>query len=155
MFATCSLRHSRIRMQALRRVLHVSVRRMCLKRRVAIGSQASGFVSTPSIFVPSCRAALVASFAEMLPSYSASAAAVLLHATATTQSLSPLLAHPLGCRRAQGALRCITPSLPHAPALFVAQSLVHGPLPNPRWSGQAGRNVPQSTIVAACRSPLR
>ena len=156
MFATTALRHSRACMHAPRRVPRVSARGTCLVRRVAIGSQGSGFVPMPSICSAPCRAALVASVTETLQPCSASAtAAVLSHAAATTQTLSPPLAHPLGCRRAQVALRCITPSLPHAPSQFVAPTLVHGPLPNCRWSGQAGSNVPQLTIVAACRSPKR
>jgi len=142
-------------MHAPRRVLHVCVRRMCLERRVAIGSQGSGFVSIPSIFVPSCRAALVASFAEMLQSCSASATAGLSHAAATTQTLSPSLAHPLRRRHTQVALRCTTVSFPLASSQLVAQALLHRPSPNCRWSGQAGSNVPQSTTVAACRSPTR
>ena len=155
MFTTHSLRHSRIRVHAPRRAMRVSVRRMCLARRVVIGSQASGFVSTPSVFVPSCRAALVASFAEALQSCSASATAALSHAAATTQTRSPPLAHPLRRRHTQVALRCTTVLLPPAPSRLVAQARLHKPSPNCRWSGQAGSNVPQSTTVAACRSPKR
>ena len=155
-FTTYSLRHHHAGMHAPRRVLRVSVRRICPERRVAIGFQGSGSVSAPSIFIAPCRATLVASVAEAVQPYAASVAvAAFSHAAAATQPLSLRLAHPRGCRRAQVALRCTSPSLPHAPALFVAQLLVHGPLPNPRWSGQAGSNVPQSTIVAACRSPIR
>ena len=156
MFAAAALRHSRACMHTPRRVLRVSVRRICPQRRVAIGLQGSGFASTPSIFVAPCRAALVASVAETLQPCSASAtAAVLSHAAATTRTLSPPLAHPLGCRRAQVALRCATVSLPHASSQLVAQALLHRPSPNYRWSGQAGSAVPQLTIVAACRSPKR
>jgi hypothetical protein len=61
-------------MHAPRRVLRVRVRRMCLERRVAIGSQGSGFVSTPSIFIAQCRAALVASVAGTAQPYAASVA---------------------------------------------------------------------------------
>ena len=155
-FTTYSLRHSRVHMLAPRRVVGVSVRRMCLERPVAIGSQGSGFVSTPSVFFAPCRADLVASVAKAPQPCSASAAAAVpARAAATTQTLSPPLAHPLGCRRAHVALRCITPSLPHAPSQLVAPALVHRPSPNYRWSGQAGSNVPQSTTVAACRSPKR
>ena len=154
--ATFALRHFRIHVHAPRRVVRVRVRRMCLKRGVAIGSQGSGFVLAPSIFIAPCRAALVASVAETPQPCSASAtAAVLSHAAVTTQTLSPPLAHPLGCRRAQVALRCATVSLPHASSQLGAQALLHRPSPNCRWSGQAGSNVPQSTTVAACRSPKR
>ena len=153
MFATYSLRHSRIHMHAPRRVLRVSVRRISTERRVAIGSQGSGFVSTPSIFVPPCRAALVASAIETLQPCSASAtAAVLPYAAATTQTLSPRLAHPLGCRRAQVALRCITPSLPHVPSHLVAQPPLHRPLPNNSWCGRAGSGVPFLGTAAARRT---
>ena len=156
MFTTYSLRHSRARMHAPRRASCVSARGMCLKRRVAIGSQASGFVSTPSIFVPPCRAALVASVAETPQPCSASAtAAVLSHAAVTTHTLSPPLAHPLRRRYTQVVLRCATVSLPHGSSQLAAQALLHRPSPNYRWSGQAGSNVPQSTILAACRSPKR
>jgi len=155
-FTTYSLRHSRIRVHAPRRVPCVSARGMCLKKRVAIGSQASRFVQQPSIFVPPCRAAIVASVAETPQPCSASAtAAVLSHAAVTTETLSPPLAHPLGCRSAQVALRCATVSPPHGSSQLAAQALLHRPSPNCRWSGQAGSNVPQSTTVAACRSPKR
>ena len=156
MFTTYSLRHSRIRVQALRRAMRVSVRRMCLERRAAIGSQGSGFVSTPSIFVPSCRAALVASVAKALQPCSASAAAAVpSRAAAKTRTLSPLQAHPLGRLHTQAALRCVTDSFPPARSRLVAQARSHRAVPNYRWSGQAGSNVPQSTTVAACRSPKR
>ena len=154
-FTTYSLRHSRIRVHAPRRAMRVSVRRMCLERRVAIGSQGNGFASIPSVFVPSCRAALVASFAEAQQSCSASATAALSHAAATTQTLSPPLAHPLLRRHTQVALRCTTVSFRLVSSQLVAQAHLHRPSPNYRWSGQAGSNVPKSTIVAACRSPLR
>ena len=154
-FTTYSLRHSRAYVRAPRRVLRVSVRRMCLERRAAIGSQGSGFVQQPSIFVPSCRAAVVASFAEALQSCSAPAATVLSQAAATAQTLSPPLTHPLRRRHTQAALRCTTDSFPPAPSRLVAQARLHRAAPNYRSSGQAGSNVPQSTIVAACRSPKR
>jgi hypothetical protein len=134
----------------------MSVRHMCPQSRVAIGSQSSGSVNQPSIVNGRCRAALVASVATALKSCSASpAATVLHHAAATTQTLSPPLAHPLACRHTQAALRCPTVSFPLASSQLVARALVHRPSPNYRWSGQAGSNVPQSTIVAACRSPQR
>ena len=155
-FTTCSLRHSHLRMRAPRRVPRVSVRRMCLKRRVAIATQGSGFVSTPSIFVPSCRAALVASVAKALQPCSASAAAAVpSRAAAKARTLSPPQAHPLGRRHTQAALRCVTDSFPPARSRLVAQARSHRAVPNYRWSGQAGSNVPQSTTVAACRSPKR
>ena len=154
LFATCSLRHSRTYAHAPRRVLPLSVRRMCLQSRVAIGFQGSSFATRPSIFNGRCRAAPVASVAETLQPCSASAAAaVLLHATASAQILSLRLAHPLGCRHTQAALRCTTDSLPPAPSRLVAQARLRRAVPNFRWSGQAGSNVPQSTTVAACRSP--
>ena len=156
MFATYSLRHSRPYVHAPRRALPVSVRHTCSQSRVATGSQISGSVNQPSLFNSRCRAALVTSFATTSQSCSASpAAAVLLHAAATAQSLSPALAHPLVCRHTQAALRCTTVSLPLASSQLVAQAVLHRPSPNYRWSGQAGSNVPQSTIVAACRSPKR
>ena len=156
MFATTALRHSRACMHAPRRVPRVSARGTCLVRRVAIGSQGSGFVPMPSICSAPCRAALVASVAETLQPHAASvAAAAFSHAAAATQELSLRLAHPRGCRHAQAALRCIIPSPPHAPSQFFAHAPSHRPSPNCRWSGQAGSNVPQSTTVAACRSPKR
>ena len=155
-FTTYSLRHSRIRVHAPRRAMRVSMRRMCLQRRVAIGFQSSGFVKQPSMFNGRCRAAPVASATETLQSCSASAAgAALLHAAASTQSPSLRLTHPLGRRHTQAALRCTTDSFPPAPSRLVAQARLHRAVPNCRWSGQAGSNVPQSTTVAACRSPLR
>ncbi len=130
-FATCSLRHSIIHLHAPRRVLRVSVRRICLKRRVAIGLQGGGFASAPSAFLAPCRAALVASAAGTVQPYAASVTApALSHTASTTQTLSRRLAHPLGCRRPQGVLRCTTVSFFHAPSPLVARSLVHGPLPN-------------------------
>ena len=55
MFTTYSLRHSCIRVHAPRRAMRVSVRRMCLERRVAIGSQGSAsFQHRPFSY---CRAA--------------------------------------------------------------------------------------------------
>ena len=155
-FTTYPLRHSRLHAQAPRRVLCVNVRRICLERRVVIGSQGSGFDKQPSIFFAQCRAAPVASAIETLQPYLALAtAAVLSHAAATTQTVSLRLAHPFGCRRAKVALRCTTASRPHAPSQLVAQAPFQRALPNYRSSGQAGSNVPQSTIVAACRSPKR
>ena len=142
-------------MHAPRRASRVYVRRMCLETPVAIGSQGSGFVQQPSICSAPCRAALVASATETLQSRSASATAGLYHAAATTQTLSPPAAHSLGCRHTQVALRCTTVSFPLASSQLVAQALLHRPSPNCRWSGQAGSNVPQSTTVAACRSPTR
>jgi hypothetical protein len=76
LFATCSLRHSRIRVHALRRASCVSARGNCPERRVAIGSQGSSFANQGSIVVAQCRAALVASVAETLPPYSSLFAAV-------------------------------------------------------------------------------
>ena len=72
MFATCSLRHSRACTRAPRRVLRVRVRRMCPERHVPIGFQGSGFVSTPSIFIAPCHAALVASVTEAVQPNAAS-----------------------------------------------------------------------------------
>ena len=72
MFASYSLRHPHAGMHAPRRVVCVSVRRMCLERRFAIGLQGGGFASTPSVFVAPCRAALVASVAATLQPYAAS-----------------------------------------------------------------------------------
>ena len=155
MFTTYSLRHSRARMHAPRRASCVSARGMCLKRHVAIGSQGSGFVSTASIFVPSCRAALVASFAEMLQSCSASATAGLSHAAATTQTLSPPLAHPRGCRHTQVALRCTTVSLFLAPSRLVAQAPLHRALPNNSWCGRAESGVAFLGTAAARRTTSR
>ena len=155
-FTSYPLRHSRPYEHAPRRALPPSVRRMCLPSRAAIRFQSSGFVKQRSIYNSRCRAAPVASTTETLQSCSASAAgAVLLHAAASTQSPSLRLAHPLGRRHTQSALRGATDSFPPAPSRLVAQAPVHRPSPNCRWSGQAGSNVPQSTIVAACRSPNR
>ncbi len=156
MFATYSLRHSPIHAHAPRRVSCACVRRMCPKSRAAVGFQGSGFVPIPSVCVAPCRAALVASVADTAQPHSASVtAAAFSHAVAAIQALSLRLAHPRGGRRAQAALRCTIPSLPHALSQLVAQAPLHRPSPNCRWSGQAGSNVPQSTTVAACRSPKR
>ena len=136
-FTTYSLRHSRIRVHAPLRATRVSARRMCLERRAAIGSPGSGFSQQPSIFNGQCAAAPVASAIETLQSCSASAAgAVLLHARASTQSLSLRLTHPLGRRHTQTALRCTANSLPPAPSRLVAQARLHRAVPNRRWSGQ-------------------
>ena len=137
MFTTYSLRYSRFRAQAPRRVSQVNCRRICPQCRVVIGSQGSGFVKQPSIFNGWCRAAPVTSATETLQSCSASAAgAVLLHARASTQSLSLRLTHPLGRRHTQTALRCTANSLPPAPSRLVAQARLHRAVPNRRWSGQ-------------------
>ena len=154
-FTTYLLRHSRIRVHAPRRAMRVSVRRMCLERRAAIGSQGSSFVQQPSIFVPSCRAAVVASFAEALQSCSAPAATVLSQAAATAQTLSPPLAHPLGRRHTPFVLRCTTDSLPLAPSRLAAPAHLRRAVPNNSWCGRAGSSVAFFSTVAARRTTSR
>ena len=132
MFATYSLRHSRICVHAPRRVSQVNCRRICPQSLVVMGSQGSGFVKQPSIFAVPCRAAPVASATELLQSCSASAAgAVLLHAAARHQALSLRLAQPLGRRHTQVALRSTTVSLPLATPRLAAQARLRKAVPNP------------------------
>ena len=155
MLATSSLRHSRIRTRTPRRVLHVSHRRICLERRVLIGSQGSGFALQSSIAWH--RAAPLLWLRLPKPSHRIRhwSRPFLFQAAAPAQTPPLLLTHKFGCRHAKVALRCTTDSFPLASSQLVAQALLHRPSPNYRWSGQAGSTVPQSTIVAACRSPLR
>src|ERR1017187_636296 len=58
---------SGVKVHAPRRVSAVSVRRICLESPVAIGFQANGFVSIPSVFVEAYRAALVAAVSPTAP----------------------------------------------------------------------------------------
>jgi hypothetical protein len=84
MFATASLRHSRVHMHTPRRVLRVRVRRMCPEKRVAIGFQGGSFALTPSNSLALCRATFVASVAE----------AVQPNAVSIT---GPTISHGRGC----------------------------------------------------------
>ena len=155
-FTTYLLRHSRIRVHAPRRAMRVSVRRMCLERRAAIGSQGSGFVKQPSIFNSRYRAAPEASATETLQSCSASAAgAVLLHATASIQTPSLRPARPLARRHTPLVLRCTTDSLPLAPSRLAAPAHLRRAVPNNSWCGRAGSSVAFFSTVAARRTTSR
>ena len=88
-FAIHSLRHSRLHTHAPQRVLRVSVRRICLERRVVIGFQGGGFASTPSTFVAPCRAALVASVAEsMQPNAASVTAPTISHGSGSSNAVA-------------------------------------------------------------------
>lgn len=76
MLATSTLRHSRMPGLAPRRASCVSVRRICLERRVVIDPQGSSFIQGPFICLALCRAADVASVGATLPPYSSLFAAV-------------------------------------------------------------------------------
>ena len=156
MFTTYPPRYSRISVHAPQRAMRVSMRRIWLERRAAIGSQGSGFVQQPSVFVPWCRAALVASFAEALQSCSASAAgAVLLHAAASTQTPSLRLARLLGRRHTPLVLHFTTDSLPLAPSRLAAPAHLRRAVPNNSWCGRAGSSVAFFNTVAARRTTSR
>ena len=155
-FTTYSLRYSRSRTQAPRRVSQRNFRRICPQSRVVIGSQGSGFAKQPSIFAVPCRAAPVASATEMSQSCSASAAgAVLFHAVASTQTRSLRLARPLGRRHTPLGLRCITDSLPFAPSRLAAPAHWRRAVPNNSWCGRAGSSVAFFSTVAARRTTSR
>ena len=155
MLATASLRHFRLRAHSPRRVARVNLRRICSPRRVDIGSQASGFAQQRSIAWH--RAAPLLWLRLPKPNHRIRhwSRPFLFQAAAPAQTPPLLLTHKFGCPHAKVALRCTTDSFPLALSQLVAQALLHRPSPNYRWSGQAGSNVPQSTTVAACRSPTR
>jgi hypothetical protein len=153
--ATSSLRHSRIHTRAPRRVVHVSARRICLKRRVPIGSRASGFAQQPSI--ARHRVAPLPWLRLPKPCHRIRhwSRPFLFHTVAPNQTLPLLLTHEFGCRHAEAALRCATVSLPRAPSRFAAQVFLQSAMPNYSWCGRAGSGVPFLGTAAARRTTTR
>ena len=150
--ATSALRHSRVRMRTSRRVLHVSVRHICLKHGVPIGFLGSAFAQRRSKAWHCAAPLLWLRLPNTCHRIHHWSRPFLFHTAAPVQTLPLLLTRKFSCRHAEAALRSATASLPQAPSRFVAQAFLHSALPNYSWCGRAGSGVPFLGTAAARRT---